>query len=101
MDNEFKDKIKEDLNGLTPGSEEYLNQAKAYAAITTAEADEKKADIEEKIKKVEKWTLIGGCAASFLVAIAKLLEPILRRESNKDWVRAEDQGFYVRHQDNK
>lgn len=98
---DLRDKIKEDMEGLTPGSEEYLNQAKAYSEVTTAEANEKKAAFDGMVKKVEKWTLIGGCAASILMAVGKVLEPVLRRESNKDWIKAEDKGFYVQNKDNR
>lgn len=89
------------LNELTPGSEEYLNQSKAIAELTTANANDKKAETESKLKKVEKVTLCITAGAAVLTAVGKVLEPVLRRLSNKDWVKAEDEGFYVRNKDNK
>jgi len=98
---DLKTKIKEDLDGLKPGSEEYLNQAKSYAEVTKAEAEERKAASDEKFKMIEKWTIIAGAVGTVLMGIGKLLEPILRRISNKDWVEAEDKGFYVKEKDKR
>lgn len=91
----------EDCKDLKPGSEEYLNQKKAIGTLVEANAADRKVTIDEKHKKIEKITIVGTMIAGLIAAGAKVLEVICRRESNKDWIRAEDEGFYVRQKDNK
>ena len=91
----------EELTNLTPGSEEYLNQSKSISEMVTANSKDKEIALESKYKKIgvvfSGITAVGG----ILAAIGTLLTPVLRRFSNKDWIRAEDEGFYVQNKDNR
>lgn len=91
----------EELSDLKPGSEEYLNQAKAVGEIAKANAEDKKVALESKFKKIEVTFLGIGAIAGALTAIGNVLTPVLRRFTNKDWIKAEDKGFYVQNKDNR
>ena len=100
--------MRDALEGLEPGSEEYLNQTKAMKEIASANAEDVKAanetrktKVDEFFKKFERVAIIGTAVGTLLTGIGKVLEPILRRNSNKDWVKAEDEGFYIKNKDNK
>ena len=80
----------EELEGLTPGSEEYLNQAKAIAEIAKANADNDKVVNDSKVKKVEKWTLIVSAGAAVITALTGVLRELLKRRTNKDVMKFEE-----------
>lgn len=81
----------EDLGDLKPGSEEYLNQAKAIAEIAKANADNEKVTIEGKHKKIEKWTMIASASAAVVTAAAGILREVLKRRTNKDVLKVEEE----------
>ena len=100
----LEDKITEmteEISGLTPGSEEYLNQAKAVAEMSKANAEDKKIALESRFKKIEVTFLGIGAIAGAVTAVGNLLTPVFRRLTNKDWITAEDKGFYVQNKDNR
>ena len=80
----------EDLGDLTPGSEEYLNQAKAIAEIAKANADNEKVTNDGKVKKVEKWTMIATAGAAVVTAVGGILREVLKRRTNKDVLKTEE-----------
>ena len=100
----LEDKITEmteKISDLTPGSDECLNQAKAVGEIVKANAEDKKVALESKFKKIEVVFLGVGAVATALSAAGNFLTPVFRRLSNKDWIKAEDKGFYVQNKDNR
>lgn len=84
-------KMTEDLDNLEFGSEEYERGANAIAAVTKANADDKKAENDSKIKKVEKWTGIVTAAAAVVTATAGILREVLKRRTNKDVLKVEEE----------
>lgn len=81
----------EDLENLEFGSEEYERASNAIAAIAKANADDKKADNDEKSKKVEKWTSIITAAAAIGTVGVGILKEVLKRKTNKDLMRYEEE----------
>ena len=100
----IEDKITEmteEISDLKPGSEEYLNQAKSIAELSKANAEDKKVVLESKYKKIEVIFLGVGAIAGAITACGNFLTPVFRRLTNKDWIKAEDEGFYVQNKDNR
>lgn len=80
----------EDLNDLTFGSEEYERASNAIAAMTKANADDKKAENEAKNKKTEKWTAWITAGAAVITASVGVLREVLKRRTNKDVLKTEE-----------
>ena len=89
----LEDKIAEmtkELEGLEFGSEEYERASNAIAAMTKANADDKKAENDGKNKKVEKWTGIVTAGAAVGTVVVGLVRELLKRKTNKDLMKYEE-----------
>lgn len=80
----------EELKDLEFGSEEYERASNAIAAMTKANADDKKAENDGKNKKVEKWTSIVTAVAAVGTVAVGVLKEFLKRKTNKDLMKFEE-----------
>lgn len=84
-------KMTEELDNLEFGSEEYERASNAIAAMTKANADDKKAENDGKNKKVEKWTGIITAGAAVGTVVVGVLREVLKRKTNKDLMSYEEE----------
>ena len=84
-------KMTEELDNLEFGSEEYERASNAIAAMTKANADDKKAENDGKSKKVEKWTGIITAGAAVGTVVVGVLREVLKRKTNKDLMSYEEE----------
>ena len=85
------EEMTKELDDLEFGSEEYERASNAIAAIAKANADDKKADNDGKKTKVEKWTSIITAAAAIGTVGVGILKEVLKRKTNKDLMRYEEE----------
>lgn len=84
--------IKE-LDELEFGSEEYERAANGIARMTEANASDKKANSDAKLKAFEKVATVITATAAIATAGFKGLEVLLKRKTNKDVLKVEETDY--------
>lgn len=92
LEKALETQIKE-LEDLEFGSEEYERAANGIARMTEANASDKKANSDAKLKAFEKVATVITATAAIATAGFKGLEVLLKRKTNKDVLKVEETDY--------